>query len=141
MKVIHEIEPPKFKAALGSLTAQVQLDRTRRPTGHLLERMGSSIKRLLVVGLLTLSLSALAGDPTATDVGRFIKFMGKQAVTSPVEDDDSTYIRKSAIIRFESTKQLVTITLTTGSLTFAFETKAAAGAFLAQLAAFCSNDK
>ena len=141
MKFIHEIEPPKFKATLGSLTAQVQPDRTRRPTGRLLGRMGSSIKRLLVVGLLTLSLSALAGDPTATDVGRFIKFVGKQAVTSPVEDDDIAYVRKSAILRFESAKQLVTITLTTGYLAFAFETKATADAFLAQIGAFCANEK
>ena len=141
MQAIQQIAPPAFLAALVNQNAQVQPVTTGRFAGLRLGRAVSSIKRLLVVGLLALSLSAWAGDPTATDTGRFIKFMGKQAVPSAVEEDDIAYVRKSAIIRFESTKQLVNITLTTGSLTFAFETKAAAVAFLAQLAAFCLNDK
>ena len=74
MKTIHQNAP-------------VQPNPTGLSAGRLLERMGSSIKRLLVVGLLAFSFSALAGDPTATDMGRFIKFMGKQAVTSPVAED------------------------------------------------------
>ena len=128
MKTIHQ-------------NTQVQPNPTGLPAGHLLGRSVASIRHLLVVGLLTFSLSAFAGNSTATDMGRFIKFMGKQAVTSPVEDDDIAYVRKSAIIRFESTKQLVNITLTTGYLAFAFETKAAADAFLSQIGAFCANEK
>ena len=141
MKVIHQLAPLEFNTALKHQTAQVQSNSAVLPAGHLFGWAASSIKRLLVVGFLALSLSAFASDPTATDMGRFIKFTGKQAVTSPVEEDDVACIRKSAIIRFESTKQLVTITLTSGYVAYAFETKAAATAFLAQIAALCVKEE
>jgi len=141
MKAIYQNARPGCKAASESHNSLAPPNTSKPSAGHLPGGADSIIKRLLVVGILALSLSAFAADPTATDMGRFIKFAGKQAVTSPVEDDDIAYVRKSAIISFESTKQLVNITLTTGYLAFAFETKEAARAFLAQMAAFCVKDQ
>ena len=93
MKVIHQLAPLEFNTALKHQTAQVQSNSAVLPAGHLFGWAASSIKRLLVVGLLALSLSAFAGDPTATDMERFIKFTGKQAVTSPVEQDERRHTR------------------------------------------------
>jgi hypothetical protein len=100
---------------------------------------GQNIKRLLVIGILAFSLNAFADSPVATDMGRFIKVIGKQAVASEVQDDDIVYFSKGAIVRIETSKQTVNITLTNGNLAFAFESKEAARGFLAQIAAFCAK--
>jgi hypothetical protein len=141
MKANYQSAAPGFEAASENHDLQIQPEPIGLSAGRLLGWVGLNIKRLLVVGMLALSLSAFAGNPTATDMGRFIKFVGKQAVNSAVEDDDIAYIRKSAIIRYESSKQQVNITLTAGNMAFAFETKEAARAFVAQIAEYCAKEQ
>lgn len=89
---------------------------------------------------MALSLTAFAANPIATDMGRFIKVVGKQAVSSAVEDQDIAFIRKSAIIRFECSKQQVNIALTSGNISYAFETREATKAFLEQIVTFCAKE-
>jgi hypothetical protein len=139
MITTDQIAHREFQHVAENQSSPAHLTPTRLSAGHLLGWVGLNFKRLLVVGILTLSLNAFAANPTITDAGQFIKFVGKQAVTSEVEDDDIIYVSKNAITLFQSTKRNVNITLSNGSLSFAFETKEQATAFLAQIVAFCKK--
>jgi len=140
MSAYYQIAPPGSEVASERQYSQVQPNTTGRSARRPFGWFKPQLRHLVVVGLLALSLSAFAANPTATDMGRFIKFTGKQAVSSAVEEDDIAYIRKSAIIRYECSKQQVNITLTNGNMAFAFETREAAKAFLAQITDYCAKE-
>ena len=141
MITTDQIAHREFQHAAEYHSSQAHLNPASLSAGYLLGWVGLNFKRLLVVGILTLSLNAFAANPTITDAGQFIKFVGKQAVTSEVEDDDIIYVSKNAITLIQSSKRNVNITLINGSLSFAFETKEQARAFLAQVAEFCAKER